>query len=377
MNSDQKRVWIIDTTLRDGEQAPGVVFDRETKLTIARRLAGAGVDELEVGTPAMGKAVRAEIRALVNQPSDCLLTCWCRAMACDLSWAASCGTGGVHISFPLSPIHQQAMNKSEAWVLDRLETLVPQALENFRLVSVGAQDAFRARRDGLREFVARAAGCGVHRVRLADTVGLARPAQVAALLADLAPYAGSAVLEFHGHNDLGMATANTLAAIEAGATAVSVTVNGVGERAGNAALEQVAVAVHTLGLGGSGIDVGKLVELCRYVSGATRRPIPVDQPIAGKAVFCHESGIHGAGLLKDPQTYQPFHPEILGREKETLVVGRHSGLKTLQHVLSQAGVNLDPERAAEFLSAVRARALQTGALISPGELIKMYNQQFA
>jgi homocitrate synthase NifV len=375
--SDLRHVWIIDTTLRDGEQAPGIAFDRPTKGAIARSLAKAGVDELEVGIPAMGRSARADIRALVNLDLDCLMTSWCRALEGDLDLAARCRTAGVHISFPVSPIHLRAMGKNEDWVLGQLDRLVSSSLSRFRLVSVGAQDAFRARSEFLRTFVAAAAACGAQRVRLADTVGLARPLQVADMVRDLVRRAGVTSLEFHGHNDLGMATANAVAAIEAGIPAVSVTVNGIGERAGNAALEQVAVAVTTLAERTSSIDLGQLTAICRLVSRTTGRPIPVDRPVTGEAVFRHESGIHCAGILKDPATYQPFAPETLGRGRAQLVAGRHSGTQVLKHLLSEADLTTTEAQLRPLLSAVRAEALRKKGTLSVQDLKRLYRTQAA
>jgi homocitrate synthase NifV len=369
---DCRPVWIVDTTLRDGEQAPGIVFDCATKKEIARRLAAAGVDELEVGIPAMGAEERAGIRSLAALNLDCRLTSWCRAVPSDVEQAARCGTAGVHISFPVSPILLKTMGKDPAWVWERLDALVAWSRERFDLVSVGAQDAFRARPAFLGEFVAAAARCGAHRVRIADTVGLARPLQVADLVRNLMPLAGRTALEFHGHNDLGMATANTVAAIEAGIQAVSVTVNGLGERAGNAPLEQVAMAVAMLEHRCSAIDTPQLLSLCRHVAGATRRPIPVDQPITGETVFNHESGIHCAAILKNTQAYQPFDPARVGREKMQLVVGKHSGTSVLKHLMAQAGVALTSETAKRLLDTVRDEAMKQQCALSAAQLVQLY-----
>jgi homocitrate synthase NifV len=334
----------------------------------------AGVDELEVGIPAMGQSACDEICEMVAIRPGCLLTSWCRAVEADIELAAGCGTGGVHISFPVSPILLRTMGKTREWVLTRLAALIPTALRRFRMVSVGAQDAFRADPDFLDTFVRSTSQCGAHRVRIADTVGLARPSQVAGMVRDLACRAAPADLEFHGHNDLGMATANTIAAIEAGIGAVSVTVNGIGERAGNAPLEQVVVAVNTFDGRSSAVDPRKLMPLCRFVSRASNRPIAVDCPITGEAVFSHESGIHCAAVLNDPDAYQPFSPEILGRTGAQLVVGRHSGSAVLNHLMEKAGVTMDEQKTEQLLASVRIEALRTRALLSPGELARLYRQ---
>lgn len=368
----KKAIRIIDTTLRDGEQAPGVAFTLKEKLTLVGMLDGAGIDELEVGIPAMGPEACHEIRAMVALGPHCLLTSWCRAMASDIDMAAQCGTDGVHISFPVSPTLLETMGKSEAWVLERLDELITSALGRFHLVSVGAQDAFRAKPAFLQEFVRKAAVCGAHRVRLADTVGLARPSQVNRMVRELSEVMDPARIEFHAHNDLGMATANTVAAVEAGVQSVSVTVNGVGERAGNAPLEQVAMAVQALGDRTTTVDTKQLMQICRFVSRLTKRPIPVDRPITGAAVFSHESGIHCAAMLKDPGSYQPFSAELVGRDDSQLVVGRHSGSSIIKHVMKRAGVVLDAQKTDKLLSAVRAHSLKKKAALSPCELVQLY-----
>ena len=348
----KKRVWIVDTTLRDGEQAPGVAFDTGAKLAIARLLADLGVEEIEAGIPAMGPEACRDLVRLNGLGLPCRLSAWCRAEQSDIEQAAECGLPGVHISFPLSLIQLEAFGKSRRWVLERMEALVPRAAALFPHVSVGAQDATRCETSFLRRFVRLAADCGAGRVRIADTVGIATPAAIRRIIAPLSRCAPGMQIEFHGHNDLGLATANALCALEAGAGALSVTVNGLGERAGNAALEQLAVALPFTENWRSRLDTRRLMALCEYVARASGRPIPADRPVTGVQVFQHESGIHCAALLENPLAYQPFVPETVGRSGFGFVLGRHSGTASIRHILNQAGIAVSRDEALRLKSVL-------------------------
>lgn len=311
-------IRIIDSTLRDGVQSPGVSFSSEEKKKIARMLSDAGIDELEVGIPAIGRSEQEDIRSISRLNLGCRLTSWCRAKEEDLEDAARCNTGSVQISFPASSIHQSVMKKDETWVLEALEKLLVIARRDFDFVSVGAQDATRAERKFLKIFIETAAAAGAYRVRIADTVGISTPLSTADLMNDLSCSAKGISLEFHGHNDLGMATANTLTAIESGADTVSVTVNGLGERAGNAALEQLVMSLALNHKFGCQVKPDRLIPLCHVVAKASCRPIPADKPITGSSVFTHESGIHCNGMVKDRRSYEPFSSELIGRTSEFL-----------------------------------------------------------
>ncbi len=367
--------WIIDTTLRDGEQAPGVVFSATEKREIAVLLAGIGVNEIEIGYPAISREEQESIRQIVALQLPVRLTSWARAKWDDIEAARFCGTEAVHISFPISELYLLLMERDYAWVQQQLQELVPKAKKYFRVVSVGAQDATRADVALLQKFVLDATACGADRVRIADTVGVATPSSVVRLVGSLTS-ATSAMLEFHAHNDFGMATANAFTALEAGCQAVSVSVTGIGERAGNAALEELAMALKLSDAFETTIDTRQLAQLCDAVSRAAGRVIEPQKPVVGRSAFQHESGIHCAALLKHPLSYQPFLPDQIGRDKHELVIGKHSGSASLQHFFAGRGVAVSKSEANDLLVHVRTMATEKKRALQPDELDSMLQNCF-
>jgi homocitrate synthase NifV len=365
--------WIIDTTLRDGEQAPGVAFSHDEKTEIAVLLAGAGVNEIEIGYPAIGEEERSAIRHIAAMNLKSRLTCWARAKVEDIRDAAMCGTEAVHISFPVSRLYLQLMNKDELWLHRQLRILIAEAKKYFSFVSIGAQDATRADPESLERFFLEAEACGAQRVRIADTVGIATPPSILASISRLKLLLRTP-MEYHAHNDFGMATANAFTALEAGCRAVSVSVTGLGERAGNAALEELAMALKLSGNYETSIDTTKLAHLCETVSKAAGRVIVEQKPVVGKSAFLHESGIHCSALLKNPLAYQPFLPAEVGRGSHELVIGKHSGSASLQHFFSSRGISISRNEAGRLLETVRKTAGEKKRILRPDELDIIYRK---
>ena len=371
--SDSHGVVINDSTLRDGEQAPGVSFTLDEKLGIALALEEAGVDEIEAGTPAMGNREIAEIAAIGSALHRAEPIAWCRMTRTDVDAARKTGLKRVNLSIPLSDIQMHAKLKVDrAGILRRIRDVVSYAVDCGLRVAMGGEDSSRANIDFLLIAVEAAAGAGAHRFRYADTLGNMEPFTVYEVFTRLSRAIGFE-LEFHGHDDLGLATANTLAAVRGGATHASVCVLGLGERAGNAALEEVAAGLNRFYGAASNVNLTQLPRLAKLVAKAARRPIPVGKAIVGASAFTHESGIHVDGLLKDPSTYESLSPKTFGRVRE-IVLGKHSGMASVTGALQSLGLSADKDRTQWVLAQVQQRSMQTKRVIRTEELLDFYRR---
>ena len=371
MPSPLPPVIMNDSTLRDGEQAPGVAFTMQEKLTIALALDEAGVDEIEAGTPAMGSEEIATMAAIVEAVERAEVIPWCRMTRDDVDKALLTGVERVHLSIPVSDRQIRAkFGTGRRDVLDRIGEIVGYARDKGLRVSVGGEDSSRADIDFLKRVVVAVEEAGAHRFRFADTLGILDPFMTWEIFRSLCAET-DLELEFHGHDDLGLATANTLAAIRGGATHASVSVLGLGERAGNAALEEVVAALGETQGRTSHVNLARLTGLAEMVSEAAQRPIPESKSIVGGSVFTHESGIHVSGLLKDSDTYEALKPEQFGRERR-LVLGKHSGRAAVSTLLHSIGLDGTQEQIETLLSRVKARASQTKRAVSLAELADLH-----
>jgi len=368
------RVIVDDTTLRDGEQTAGVVFSKSEKISIARLLDQAGVREIECGIPAMGREEQSAVRALVDLGLRARLITWNRAIVGDIQASMECGVTAVDISISVSDIMiEHKLRKSRHVVMEQLKTALGFAKEHCLYVSVGGEDASRADTGFLLDLLRMCRSLGADRFRFCDTLGILDPFAMHEKISLLRRSVPEMALEVHTHNDLGMATANALAAIRAGARFVNTTVNGLGERAGNAALEEVVMALKVACGMETDIDTHRFLQLSRLVSKASRRPVPPWKAVVGKRVFAHESGIHADGVIKNPKNYEGFDPSEVGLQRY-LVVGKHSGTSGVIKRYQSLGISLAREEAACLLVRVRAMAERLKRPLSDSDLRMLYGE---
>jgi Isopropylmalate/homocitrate/citramalate synthases len=361
---------IIDSTLRDGEQAPGVVFTLDEKLRIAAMLDQCGVKEVEVGTPAMGEEEVQTIREIVHSGFRFDKLCWARAKESDIVASARTGANRINISFSVSDIQLSAMGRNREWVMRQIRPMISLARSEFDFVAVGAQDASRASSAFLNEFIGACLAEGADRIRLADTVGILNPMTTAEMFSSVSSQFPFVDFEFHGHNDLGMATANSLVALMSGASSVSATINGLGERVGNAFLEELVAALKVSSGVNAGIHLPELQQLCRYVSEVSYRPTPVSKPVTGENVCRHESGIHCRSLLKDELSYQPFRAEEIGRQVE-MVIGKHSGKAAIHDFFRKRNIELSETESQLLTAKVKQLSVRKKRELNDAELISL------
>lgn len=369
-------IKLDDTTLRDGEQTAGVVFSNEEKVNIARMLDEVGVHQIEAGIPVMGGDERDVIEEIAHMGLRASVLGWNRASIPDIKTSIDCGVDAVAISLATSDIHiKTKLMKDRAWVLKSIREAVAYAKSEGVYVSVNAEDASRTELGFLLEYAEAAKAEGADRLRFCDTIGVMEPFRIYSIVKHIIEETGLEV-EMHTHNDFGMAVSNAIAGIHAGANWVNVTVGGLGERAGNAALEEVVMALKYLEQKDLKMDTYRFREIVDYVMTAAGRTIPAWKPIVGTNMFAHESGIHADGVIKNPKTYEVFNPAEVGLERQ-IVVGKHSGSRTIEMKLAEYGIQISREDAAALLPAVRSKAILLNRSLFDKELVELYHSFMA
>ena len=370
--SNSKGISIVDTTLRDGEQIAGVVFANHEKIAIAEMLSDLGINQLEVGIPAMGGDEKEVIKSICKRNLKPSIMAWNRAVISDIENSIDCGVDAVAISISVSDIHiQHKLKTSREWVIENMVKSVEFAKKNGLYVSVNGEDASRADLKFLTTFIDAAKEAGADRFRYCDTVGVMEPFSIKDTIMKI--YNRTKFdIEMHTHNDFGLATANAIAGVLGGANYIGVTVNGLGERAGNAALEEVLMALKYVYNYEVNIDTTKFKDLSEYVSKAAGRELPSWKAIVGSNMFKHESGIHADGALKNPKNYEAFDPREVGLERQ-IVIGKHSGKAAIINKFMEYNINLTEDEANMMLEAVRALSIRAKRILFDKELVQLYN----
>jgi homocitrate synthase NifV len=381
-------VRLLDTTLRDGEQAVGVIFTPREKAQIATLLGEIGIPAVEAGFPALGPEEKACIHAVVDADvvvkdgsggeTPLEVNAFARARREDVRDAADCGVDSVIISVSTSDAHvERKFRAQQAWVLQQVEEAVDEAKKHDLLFTVSAEDASRTDLGFLIDYYRLAQELGARMVRYCDSLGVEDPYTTYRRIKYIRQALdddGVFPIEMHMHNDFGMATANVLAGIRAGAGSVAASIGGLGERTGNSPIEEVVMALkHLYGID-LGVDTARFREVAEYVAQASQRAIPIWKAIIGTNVFAHESGIHADGILKNPDSYEAFSPEEVGLQRQ-IIIGKHSGSKALMHKFrAEFGIDLDGETAQALLKQVRATAVELKRPLFSKELMLLYEE---
>src|SRR3954449_8504131 len=364
--SEKDRVVIFDTTLRDGEQCPGATMTHEEKLEVAELLDTMGVDIIEAGFPIASDGDFAAVHEIAKRTKNAVVCGLSRAAFNDIDRCAEAikpaARKRIHTFLSTSPVHMKwKLQKEPREVLDMVIAQVTRARNHVDDVEWSAEDGTRTEFDFLCRCVEAAIKAGASTINIPDTVGYTVPEEYFEMfrkVREAVPNSDKAVFSVHCHNDLGMAVANSLAGVKAGCRQIECIINGIGERAGNAALEEVVMAIQTRNdvfPFVTGIDATMLTRASKLVSAATSFPVQYNKAIVGRNAFAHESGIHQDGMLKNAQTYEIMTPESVGVKQTSLVMGKHSGSHAFQHKLEELGYQLSDNQLKDAF--VRFKAL--------------------
>lgn len=364
---------INDTTLRDGEQAPYVAFNTKEKLSIAQWIAACGADELEIGIPAMGKREQEDIKELLSLGLNTRMMTWNRAKKSDLEASLNCGVRAVDLSIPISDILIDVkFGGNKTLMLKELESVIRMAKSEGLYVCIGGEDSSRGSTEFIKEVMTLGFELGADRFRYCDTVGIMTPTQTYKDIKALTSL-NLLEIEMHTHNDFGLANANALSGIDAGASSVNTTVIGLGERAGNASFEQISMALKHLYGQERQVDSLGMRHLALLVAGAAGTTLSPSAPIVGEHIFSHESGIHADGMMKNGSAYEPFDAKEVGCTRN-YPIGKHSGTGTIMYHLKKLGISAEKHSLKNLLPSIREIVTSRKEVLNDVELVKLYRE---
>lgn len=369
------KITIYDTTLRDGEQTPGVCFKKEEKLEIAKKLDQFKIHQIEAGFPIVSEHEQKSIKNIVREDLDAKIIALSRCKKEDIDAALKCDVDGVITFMGTSDIHlQHKMNISREEAINVAMNAIEYAKDHDLFVAFSAEDATRTDLDFLKRIYKKAESYKVDRVHIADTVGAITPQGITYLISELRKDIKTDIA-MHCHNDFGLAVINSITGIFAGGNAISTTVNGIGERAGNASLEEVVMNFKILYGKDLGFKTKYIKELSEMVAKYSELPIPYNKSIVGRNVFRHESGIHVDAVIEEPLTYEPYMPELVGQKRQ-LVLGKHSGCRAVKAKLDECGLEVTKDKLCKIVEKVKEQR-EEGKYINDEvfvEIVKSINE---
>ena len=348
-----ERVYIFDTTLRDGEQTPGVSLTVDEKIEIAINLDKLGADVIEAGFPISSSGEYEAVKKICSLNLDAEICGLARAVKADIDRAIDCGVDRIHTFIATSPLHRKyKLKKSKEEIIEIAVEAIEYIKEHGIKVEFSAEDATRTELDYLKEVYKKAVEAGADIINVPDTVGVMIPRAMYYLISELKKEIEN--ISVHCHNDFGLAVANSLAAIEAGVIQCHVTINGLGERGGNAALEEVVMALHSIYGIKTKIKTELLYNISKLVERLTEIKVQPNKAIVGDNAFAHESGIHAHGVLAHALTYEPIPPELVG-QKRRIILGKHTGTHAIEAKLKELGYkDIDKEKFKEIVKRIKS-----------------------
>jgi len=349
-----EKITVYDTTLRDGEQTPGVCLRTPEKLQIAKKLDELGIHQIEAGFPVVSNEEKRSIKAIVKEDLDAQILVLSRTKKSDIDTAIDCDVDGIITFMGTSDLHlKHKIKMTREEILNVCMSSIEHAKDHGLFVAFSAEDATRTDLEFLKQLYKKADNYGVDRVHIADTVGAISPYGMDYLVKEIRPIV-KAEIALHCHNDFGMALSNSIAGLLAGANAVSTTVNGIGERAGNCSLEELIMSLKIIYGIDLDFDISKFYEMSKLVESLTHMKIPDNKPIVGKNIFRHESGIHVDAVIEEPLTYEPFLPEMVGQQRR-IVLGKHSGCRAVRAKLNECGIDVTKDELCKIVEQVKSK----------------------